>query len=45
MFTKCFYILGFDLSPDREADEEHRILPLQGNVSIEASFNNRCLKL
>jgi len=23
MFTKDFYVLGFDLTPDREADEEH----------------------
>jgi hypothetical protein len=35
MFTKGFYILGFDLTPDREADEEDVSLPLQGNVSIE----------
>jgi hypothetical protein len=28
-FTKGFYILGFDLTPDREADEEHIILPRQ----------------
>ena len=24
MFTKRFYVLGFDLTPDREADEEHK---------------------
>jgi hypothetical protein len=30
--------LGFDLTPDREADEEHKTLPLPGNVRIEASF-------
>ena len=23
MFTKGFFLLGFDLTPDREADEEH----------------------
>jgi hypothetical protein len=23
MFTKGYYILGFDLTPDREADAEH----------------------
>ena len=39
MFTKGFYILGFDLTPDREADEEHLSLPLQGNVRIEARLN------
>ena len=32
MFTKGFYILGFDLTPDRGADEEQR----QGNVRNEA---------
>jgi len=36
MFTKFFYILGFDLTPHREADEEHISLPRQGNVRIEA---------
>jgi len=38
MFTKGFYILGFDLTPDRVADEEHISLPRQGNVRIEALF-------
>ena len=38
MSTKGFYVLGFDVSPDREADEEHISLPLQGNVRIEARF-------
>jgi hypothetical protein len=40
MFTKGFYILGFDLTPDREADEEHISLPRKGNVHIEALFKN-----
>jgi len=31
-------VLGFNLTPDREADEEHISLPRQGNVSIEALF-------
>jgi len=35
IFTKGFFVLGFDLTPDREADGEHKILPLQGNVRIE----------
>jgi len=39
MFTKVLYILGFDLKPDREADEEHISLPRQGNVRIEARIN------
>jgi hypothetical protein len=38
MFTKCLYVLGFDLTPDREADEEHVSLPSQRNVRIEAPF-------
>jgi len=38
IFTKVFYVLGFDLTPDREADEEHINLPRQGNVRIEATF-------
>jgi len=40
VFTKCFYVLGFDLTPDGEADEEHISLPRQGNVRIEARFKN-----
>jgi len=39
MLTKSFYVLGFDLTPDREADEEHIILPRQGNVPVYARFN------
>jgi len=31
-------VLGFDLTPDREAVEEHISLPRQGNVRIEARF-------
>jgi len=31
-----FFLLRFDLTPDREDDEEHIILPRQGNVPIEA---------
>ena len=38
MFTKGYYISGFDLTPDRETDEEHVSLPRQGNVRIEARF-------
>ena len=40
MFTKCFFVLGFDPTPDREADEEH-----QGNVRIEARLKNLSLNL
>jgi len=38
MFTKGFYVPGFDLTPDNEADEEHISLPRQGNVRIAARF-------
>jgi hypothetical protein len=38
MFTKGFYVLGFDLTPDRESDQDHISLPRQGNVRIEAFF-------
>jgi hypothetical protein len=38
MCTKGFYVLGFHLTPDKEADEEHISLPRQGNVLIEARF-------
>jgi hypothetical protein len=38
MFTKGFYVLGFHLTPDRQADEEHINLPRQGNVRIEERF-------
>jgi len=38
MFTKGFYVLGFDLTPDREADEDNKILPRQGIVRLEARF-------
>jgi len=38
IFTNGFYILGFDLTPDREADEEHISLTHQENVRCEAVF-------
>jgi len=34
MFTKVFFVLGFDLTPEREAES----LPRQENVRIEARF-------
>jgi len=45
MFTRVFYVLGFDLTPDREADNEIISSLLQGNVHIEAHFKNCYLKL
>ena len=38
MFTKGFYVLGFDLTPDKEADEQHISLLRQGKVRIEVRF-------
>jgi hypothetical protein len=38
MYPKGFYALGFDLTPDKEADEAHISLPRQGYVRIEARF-------
>ena len=38
LFTKGFFVLGFDLTADRKVDEEHVCLPRQGNVRIEARF-------
>jgi hypothetical protein len=38
MLTKDFYVLVFDLTPDREADEEHISLPRQGSVRNDARF-------
>jgi len=38
MFTKRFYLLGFDLTLDMEADEEHVSLSRQRIVRIEARF-------
>ena len=38
-FTKGLYILEFDLTPHKEADEEHISMPRQGNIRIEARFN------
>jgi hypothetical protein len=32
MFRRGFYVLGFDLTPDRKADEQHISLPRQGDV-------------
>jgi len=40
IFTKCFYILGFYLTPDRVSDEGHIRFPHQENVGIETLFKN-----
>jgi len=45
MFTKGFYVLGFDLIPYREADEEHISLPRQEYVRIDARFKKPLLEL
>jgi hypothetical protein len=39
MFTNGFYILGFEITPER--DEDHICLPCQGNVRTEAYLKNR----
>ena len=41
MFRKRFYVLGFYLTPDSEADEEHISLSRQGNVRIEARLKKQ----
>jgi hypothetical protein len=38
MFTKGLYGLGFDQTPDWEADEEHISLPRQENVRVVSLF-------
>jgi hypothetical protein len=45
MVTKGFYILGYDLTPDTEADKEHINLPRQGNLRIESLLKNSSLNL
>jgi len=40
MFTKFFYVLAFDLTYDREADEDLICVPRHGNVHLEARFKN-----
>ena len=44
MFTKGYYILYFDLTPDREAGKERIRLPRQGNVRIQARFKKPLLE-
>ena len=44
MFTKVFYVLGFDLTPDIQADEEHKIMLREGNGRIDALFNKPLLE-
>ena len=40
IFTKGYYILGFDLTPDREADEEHISFPRHGMCALKPGFKN-----
>ena len=44
VFTKGYYILGFDLTSDREADEEHISLQREGNVRIKARFKKTTIR-
>jgi len=43
MFGKDFYVLGYDMTPDREADEAYINLLRQENAFIEARLKRRCL--
>jgi len=45
MFTKFFYVIRFDLTADRETEEEHISLPRQGNVRIEERLESNSLTL
>jgi hypothetical protein len=36
IYTEGYYILSFELNPNRETDVEHISLPRQGNLRIEA---------
>jgi hypothetical protein len=38
MIRKGFFMLGFDFTPVREADEEHVSLPRLGSVRLQARF-------
>ena len=40
MFTKVFYVLGFDLTPDREADEEHISLPAKEMCALKHALKS-----
>ena len=37
LFTKCFYVLGFDLTTYREADEEHKCAA-SGNYAYRSTL-------
>ena len=43
LFTKFFYVLGFDLTHDREVDEEHICFSRQGNCVQRHSVQSRFL--
>jgi len=40
IFTKGFYILGFDLTPDREADEKHISFPVREKCALRHGSKN-----
>jgi hypothetical protein len=40
MYTKGLYLLGFDLTPDREADEEHISLPVKEMCAFRHGFKS-----
>ena len=45
MFTKGFYILAFDLTPDRKADEEHKAYLVREMSALKHSLKNHCPNL
>jgi hypothetical protein len=40
MYTKGFFMLLFDLTPDRSASESHTTYPENGTIRIETKFDN-----
>ena len=38
IFKACYFMLLFDLMPDRAASEVHVSLPDQGNIRLELKF-------
>jgi len=40
MSIKCYFMLFFDLTPDRCASEGHTSHPEKGSIRIELKFNN-----
>jgi hypothetical protein len=41
MFTKGYYVLSFDLTPDREADDEHITYPVKEMCALTHALKSR----